>query len=348
MTARAWLFGALVAAVAAAACTIEEGDQGPQGAAGPAGSSAVTPDSGDRYFTSPGVNLVITSVSGGGSAGSAVTVTFTLEKDDGTPWDLSEMDTGLALASGPTFNYQRVLPRVDDVRSRAVALGNGAYSYTFASAMPATYAAPYNDTTSFGSGDGELAGQSLLAGTYTVYLNVGWDYTADGQSFRDVGEGFADFLFGGATTLQSRELVTQANCNACHQDLRAHGDNRRDVRSCVLCHTSGAEDRNVSSVAGGTPGASIDFRVMVHKIHTGAHLPSVLGVSTNTDGSRNYAATPQPYELVGFGNSVHDFSEVGFPRWPSMSMPMPRDQGYGSLTTAQKGLEATMGSGTVG
>ena len=84
MTARAWLFGALVAAVAAAACTIEEGDQGPQGAAGPAGSSAVTPDSGDRYFTSPGVNLVITSVSGGGSAGSAVTVTFTLEKDDGT------------------------------------------------------------------------------------------------------------------------------------------------------------------------------------------------------------------------------------------------------------------------
>ena len=34
---------------------------------------------------------------------------------------------------------------------------------------------------------------------------------------------------------------------------------------------------------------------MIHKIHDGAHLPSVLGVGTNADGTRSYAATPVPY-----------------------------------------------------
>ena len=34
---------------------------------------------------------------------------------------------------------------------------------------------------------------------------------------------------------------------------------------------------------------------MVHKIHNGQHLPSVLGVATKPDGSRDYGATPTPY-----------------------------------------------------
>ena len=38
---------------------------------------------------------------------------------------------------------------------------------------------------------------------------------------------------------------------------------------------------------------------MIHKIHNGEHLPSVNGVATNPDGTRNYDATPTPYILVG-------------------------------------------------
>ncbi len=33
---------------------------------------------------------------------------------------------------------------------------------------------------------------------------------------------------------------------------------------------------------------SVEFKVMIHKIHNGAHLPSVLGVSTDASGNRLY------------------------------------------------------------
>jgi hypothetical protein len=88
---------------------------------------------------------------------------------------------------------------------------------------------------------------------------------------------------------------------------------------------------------------SIDFKVMIHKIHTGEHLPSVLGVSTNPDGSRNYAATPAPYIVVG--NSAHDFSHVAFPAWPQGIVPTPRDQGYSGLSATDKATEDEIRTG---
>ncbi len=143
--------------------------------------------------------------------------------------------------------------------------------------------------------------------------------------------------------------MTLANCNQCHTELRAHGDNRDKITNCLLCHTTGAEDRNVATAAGGTPGVAIDFKVMIHKIHAGKYLPSVLGVTTNPDGSRNYNATPKPYELVGYNDTVIDFSHVAFPAWPSFYTPMPRDAGYAALNTPQtsegarrQGLENSM------
>ena len=115
------------------------------------------------------------------------------------------------------------------------------------------------------------------------------------QSPRDVGNAAADFLLGDTADARCRARSSRSeNCNQCHASLRAHGGTRQDVKLCVLCHTSGAEDRN-GAVAGGTPGVSVDFKVMIHKIHNGEHLPSVLGVATNADGTRDYDATPQPY-----------------------------------------------------
>jgi OmcA/MtrC family decaheme c-type cytochrome len=99
------------------------------------------------------------------------------------------------------------------------------------------------------------------------------------------------------------------------------------VTLCVLCHTAGAEDDS------GT-GVSIDFKVMIHKIHAGEHLPSVLGVTTNPDGSRNYAAGAAPYLVSG-----HDFSHVPFPAWPQGLVPLPRDQGYSALSSDDKAKE---------
>ncbi|MHC4079389.1 MAG: multiheme c-type cytochrome, partial [Planctomycetota bacterium] len=253
----------------------------------------------------PGLNVVITSVSGATGAdgsfqvGDIITVTYTVKTDAGTPLSVATLSRGAIMVSGPTFNYQRIIASQSDVRIRSLSLGGGAYSYTFAVAIPSTYLAPLNDTTNFTIG--ELTGQPLLAGTYSVGIELRQDYTVDGETFRDPGNASLDFRFGGVATIDSRELVTRANCNQCHSDLSVHGNNRTEIVNCLLCHTAGSEDKNNPALAGRTPDVTIAFKVLIHKIHNGANLGSVLGFFNDTATTGIYTATPQPYEVVGFG-----------------------------------------------
>lgn len=342
--ARVLIAAALASVAASSGCVPEDGDAGVAGPTGPAGTTP-TEKGGDKWYTAPGVVVTVTGLAGGTAVGSTLTVTYRVRKSDGSNWSLAEMDQGGIMVSGPSFNYQPVIPEQSDLLTRSVALGNGTYRYTFASAMPATYPAPANDSASFGAADGELQGQNLLAGTYTVGLHLVWDYDVEGTTYHDVGETVANFRFGGATTIVPREVVTAANCNACHQQVRAHEDERRDVRTCVLCHTSGAEDQNVATIAGGTPGRSIDFRVLIHQLHSGANLPSVLGVSTTGTGARTYSATPVPLRYVDAQGAIDDHSTTAFPQFPNLTAAMPKDQGNSSLTTAQQALEDQMRKG---
>jgi OmcA/MtrC family decaheme c-type cytochrome len=87
-----------------------------------------------------------------------------------------------------------------------------------------------------------------------------------------------------------RQLVKTENCNACHQKLAVHGGRRLSVPYCVTCH-------NPSS--GDPAGTTVDFKVMVHKLHMGKDLPSVLAGGTYVIKSN-------------FGDA--DFSEVSFPQ----------------------------------
>ncbi len=339
----------------AVGCAPKDGSDGAPGLPGPPGASAVGPgaptDSGlTRDDDLPGITVTVTEVKGASGVGGTfqvgdfVTFHFTVKKDDGSDWNLDEL-SGRALVSGPTVNYQRVLVERTDVAATAAPVAAGVHSYTFPTAIPGSYLAPLNDTATFGAGDGEWAGTSLISGTYTLGLYFVWSFTFEEAGKRDAGSAVANFLLGTATTITPREVIGQENCNACHEDLRIHGDMRRDVRICVLCHTSGAEDKNVATAAGGTPDITIDFRVMIHKIHNGSHLPSVLGVTTMPGGDREYAATPKPYQIVGFGNSVHDFSEVAFPVWPNAALPMPRDTGYAAASATIRGLEDQVRTG---
>lgn len=89
--------------------------------------------------------------------------------------------------------------------------------------------------------------------------------------------------------------VSDAACNTCHVQLRAH-DRREGVQLCKTCHTGGAGGvvyRDPES------GENIDFRAMIHRIHSGASLPSVRA------GGRFF--------VVGFQQSVTDFSGAEFP-----------------------------------
>jgi len=295
----------------------------------------------------PGIVLEVLAVEGGSGSGGffqpgdRVSVRFRVAKSDGSPWGLGEFDAGRILLSGPSFNYQRVLAAQDDLATRAVQLSDGSYRYSFEALLPATYLAPYHDSPDFGPGDGELTGVALLDGTYTVGLTLAWDYTFEGDARRDSGEAVGSLLLGGSATLVEREVVTTANCNACHGELSAHEGLHRDLRVCVLCHTQGAEDLN----GGVTPGVSVSSRVMFHKIHSGRHLPSVLGVSTLPDGTRTYTAPPVPYVLVSPTTGAHDYSDVGFPAWPNRSIALPRDFGYAALSDEAKAKDELVRSG---
>lgn len=108
---------------------------------------------------------------------------------------------------------------------------------------------------------------------------------------------------GGGTAAPRRTVVDNARCNACHGELTAHGNNRNgNVQYCVTCHNPRGTDAARRPMTAGAP-ATIDFGVMVHRIHMGEHLPSV------------QAGTP--YVVYGFGNTAHDYSEVRYPRTPA-------------------------------
>jgi hypothetical protein len=286
------------------------------------------------YDPMPGVNIVVVSHSGGSGPGGNfqpgdfLTVRFTVKSDAGIDLDVPSMSPAEICFSGPSNNYQRVFPVQDDVATASVYLGDGVWSYTFASPIPATYAAPINDPG--GPPDvaaGQLKGTPLLDGTYTVGIWLTTQYEVDFQPKLDTGTGTHDLLVGSAGAILHREVVANANCNACHTDLRAHEGTRSDVRGCVLCHTAGA-------LAGGTtPDASVEFKVMMHKLHNGAHLPSVLGIATtDPGGTRDYTAVPQPLEY-DTGDGVEEFSEVAFPVFPSFNIAMPRNEGYSLLSS---------------
>ena len=333
----------MLAAVSLTACSGSDGKDGAPGASAP---PPLTPNQLTRFDSAPGVLFTITKLAGASGAGGAFNagdrpaVTYTVTKSSGQSWTLADLSDGAILVSGPTFNYQPVIAQQSDLFTASVDNKDGTFTYTFATAIPATYLPPANDSPAFGPGDGELQGQTLLSGTYTVGMFGHWYYFVDGVQHEDVGQTTHDFLLGSATTLEPREVVKSDNCNQCHAEIQAHDGERRTVALCVLCHTSGAED-------GSGNGVSIDFRVMIHKLHDAAHLPSVLGVATNPDGSRNYAATPKPYVLTDGQGNADDQSTVNFPVWPSLSFGMPRDLGYSALTSSQKTLEDTIRKGVV-
>jgi OmcA/MtrC family decaheme c-type cytochrome len=103
-----------------------------------------------------------------------------------------------------------------------------------------------------------------------------------------------DFRPDAAPVTETWAAVTniEQSCNKCHNPLAAHGGSRQDVKLCVTCHQPQTTDPDT--------GNTVDFKVMVHKIHRGANLPSV--------------EAGHPYQIIGFNQTVVDFSTVEFPQ----------------------------------
>jgi hypothetical protein len=347
-------------AVGLAGCG-KNGSDGAAGAAGapgapgtPAAPTPIRTDLGPAEDL-PGLAINIVGVTGatgaGGSfaVGDKIAVNFTVKTkpktaQPATPISLAELDWLTILVSGPSFNYQRVIPQQFDVTSKSVQQADGSWTYTFASGIPSSYAAPLNNPGAVADNAGVLAGTALLQGTYTVGMEAFKVYTVGNKSFRDAGNGTFDVRFGGASTIDTREVAKLDDCNKCHTELRAHGDIRRQLSYCILCHTAGALDKGADIAA--TP-QSISFKVMIHKIHNGGHLPSVNGIGAKADGTRDYTVAPTPYQIIGYGDGVNDFSEVNFPVWPSLNIAMPRNLGFSLLSSTQRTQDNNVRFGVV-
>ncbi len=143
--------------------------------------------------------------------------------------------------------------------------------------------------------EGEMTDEALLDGTYTVLIESRRTY----GSIRKAGDATFDFVVDNdgvaPLPLSPRQFVTQEACNACHLDLQMHGGARFSVTGCAICHTVGAEDD--SDVA---PHPTVEFGVMIHKIHTGEDLQEVKAGGT--------------YKIWGHNESEHDYSTVVYPQ----------------------------------
>lgn len=111
----------------------------------------------------------------------------------------------------------------------------------------------------------------------------------------DLGVNYAsttyNFVPAGGEVTKVRDVVSTASCNSCHTSLAAHGGARRGMDLCVMCHAPQYIDPDTGNTLGMT--------VMTHKIHMGKALPSVVA------GGK--------YQLIGFQQSVQDYSHIGYP-----------------------------------
>jgi OmcA/MtrC family decaheme c-type cytochrome len=266
-----------------------DGDTGPAGPEGPTGPTGPTPITVSKNPTS--LLPTITSV----TIKSAPVVTFNVVDQLGLPYiDLPSIRFTLAKLipskNGDASRWQSYLNRIEspdgvgsgtqdaiqatfDSNGTLVNHQDGSYTYTFATditAITTPLAVSYEPSLTHRLG-------MQLSGNNQPVANTVFDFRPSD---------------GATMGLDSREVVKTQSCNSCHDRLAIHGGGRIESQLCVTCHTPGTEDAN--------SGNSLDFKVMIHKIHRGKDLPSVV------KGGE--------YAIYGFRNSKHDYSDVILPQ----------------------------------
>jgi OmcA/MtrC family decaheme c-type cytochrome len=96
-----------------------------------------------------------------------------------------------------------------------------------------------------------------------------------------------DFVPDGGAGSGENLIADTEDCAACHYRFDLHGGPRRTVEYCVTCHNPGTIDQDT--------GEGLDMKYMAHSIHPGA-------------------ARGVPYIIYGYGDFVHDYSEVTYPQ----------------------------------
>jgi OmcA/MtrC family decaheme c-type cytochrome len=220
-------------------------------------------DSATVDFVRPGLAITINQAQI--ASDGTITVVYTLADPKGLPLDAAGVTTPGAIS----LNYiTAVLPNNQQdyatytTRSISGAAGTfnepnsdsggvttggpGQYQYVFHTKAPAGFDATATHTIG-------IFGSRVLTD-----FNLGTNYASTTYNF----------VPNGASVTKVHDVIRTASCNTCHDQLSFHGGARRGVEMCVLCHNPGMVD----TVSGG----SVDFKVMIHELHMGEKLPTVV------------------------------------------------------------------------
>ncbi len=218
-----------------------------------------------------GINIEIEDVMNTGP-GENPTVIFRVTDDEGQIQAPSDFSFFNLVMAGPTNDYKYLFS--ERVVESAEPFGDS-FSYTFNAAIP-----------SGAMGTFVMGAEAFR----NVPLNEG---TTQEFSHRETAEN--PVFFFPVTSSQAfarRRIVTDEKCEACHKNLNLHGSIRHNATDyCQTCHNPVADDSPFRTE--GEP-RSIDFKMMIHRIHRGEELT-------------------RDYTLIGFMGSVHNYNEVRYP-----------------------------------
>ena len=254
--------------------------------ASPADATALTMSiTGVTISSPPVVNFTVTNQSGVAVAGLAsADLRFNIAKlipgSNGTP---SKWQNYVNTSSGGAVRGSQERYRTgaaSEIWGNLVDHKDGTYTYTFETDITSATLNPCPAPCTDADGKAlDISYQPSLTHRVTIQ---------QGNSAYPLYNAIYDFVPAGGAVATKRDIVTTAKCNECHNQLAVHGGTRIEAKLCVTCHNPG-------TWVAGTPNLPVDFKVMVHKIHRGEELPSVV------------AGTP--YKI---GNA--DFSDVVFPQ----------------------------------
>jgi len=244
----------------------------------------LTPE--ELLFIRPGLVLKITDVVI--PADRQTEVTFTLSDPAGLPLDRTGVDTPGPVSTSFVLSYipyyeeayvayttrVQTSPITGDSVEQASSdsggtytqLGMGTYKYKFGTVLPEDY---QTDATT-------------TVGVYAVRNLDEFDLGTYVANTLD------SFIPSGIGEPVPRDIVTTETCNGrCHDPLAAHGGSRQAVGLCILCH-------NPTQGIDPDTGNSVDFPLMVHKIHMGE-------------------ALTQDYTIIGFRQTPHNYNDIVYP-----------------------------------
>jgi OmcA/MtrC family decaheme c-type cytochrome len=242
-------------------------------------------DSSTVQFVRPGLTVAVQSASI--ATDGTVSATYTVTDPAGLPLDTAGVTTpgtialSFLVATIPQGQEQYVSYTTRAASGAAIAstnqpaadsggttatLATGKYTYTFKTKAPAGFDAHATHTI------GVYGSRNLTT------FNLGTEYAS--ATF--------NFVPDGTAVKTTRDVIRDASCDRCHDQLSFHGGSRRGIQLCVMCHQPQGFDPDT--------GNTLDMKVMAHKIHLGSSLPSV--------------KAGKPYQFIGFQNAVSDFSKV--------------------------------------